>query len=60
MPASTVKGILHGGKTGHVYVNKADDCSLDPLFRGDGAAGKHVGAADRGRRAHAAGRQWRR
>ena len=22
-----VKGILHGGKTGHVYVNKADDCS---------------------------------
>jgi len=23
-----VKGILHGGKTGHVYVNKADDCSL--------------------------------
>ncbi len=24
----TVKGVLHGGKTGHVYVNKADDCSL--------------------------------
>ena len=24
----TVKGILHGGKTGHVYVNSADDCSL--------------------------------
>ncbi|XHM74188.1 PQQ-binding-like beta-propeller repeat protein (plasmid) [Mesorhizobium sp. ANAO-SY3R2] len=24
----TVKGILHGGKTGHIYVNKADDCSL--------------------------------
>ena len=24
----TVKGILHGGKTGHVYVHKADDCSL--------------------------------
>jgi alcohol dehydrogenase (cytochrome c) len=23
-----VKGILHGGKTGHVYVNSADDCSL--------------------------------
>ncbi len=23
-----VKGILHGGKTGHVYVNKADDCSM--------------------------------
>ncbi|MFT4793493.1 MAG: alcohol dehydrogenase (cytochrome c) [Paracoccaceae bacterium] len=22
-----VKGVLHGGKTGHVYVNKADDCS---------------------------------
>ena len=24
----TVKGILHGGKTGHVYVHNADDCSL--------------------------------
>ena len=24
----TVAGVLHGGKTGHVYVNKADDCSL--------------------------------
>ena len=24
----TVKGILHGGKTGHVYVHKASDCSL--------------------------------
>jgi alcohol dehydrogenase (cytochrome c) len=23
-----VKGILHAGKTGHVYVHKADDCSL--------------------------------
>ncbi len=23
-----VKGVLHGGKTGHVYVHKADDCSL--------------------------------
>lgn len=23
-----VKGILHGGKTGHVYVNRADDCSM--------------------------------
>jgi len=23
-----VKGILHGGKTGHVYVHKADDCSM--------------------------------
>ena len=25
---NTVKGILHGGKTGHVYVHKASDCSL--------------------------------
>lgn len=25
---SDVKGILHGGKTGNVYVNKADDCSM--------------------------------
>ena len=24
----SVKGVLHGGKTGHVYVHKADDCSL--------------------------------
>jgi len=24
----TVKGILHGGKTGHVYVHDASDCSL--------------------------------
>ena len=24
----TVNGVLHGGKTGHVYVHKADDCSL--------------------------------
>ncbi len=23
-----VKGVLHGGKTGHVYVHKADDCSM--------------------------------
>ncbi|NNE22157.1 MAG: PQQ-binding-like beta-propeller repeat protein, partial [Rhizobiales bacterium] len=25
---NTVDGVLHGGKTGHVYVHKADDCSL--------------------------------
>jgi len=25
---ATVDGVLHAGKTGHVYVNKADDCSL--------------------------------
>lgn len=25
---NAVKGILHGGKSGHVYVHKADDCSL--------------------------------
>jgi PQQ-dependent dehydrogenase (methanol/ethanol family) len=24
----TVKGILHGGKTGHVYVHNANDCNL--------------------------------
>jgi len=23
-----VKGVLHGGKTGHVYIHNADDCSL--------------------------------
>ena len=25
---STVPGVIHGGKTGHVYVHKRDDCSL--------------------------------
>lgn len=25
---NNVKGILHGGKTGHVYVHNADDCSM--------------------------------
>jgi PQQ-dependent dehydrogenase (methanol/ethanol family) len=25
---NTVPGVLHGGKTGHVYVHKRDDCSL--------------------------------
>ncbi len=24
----TVKGVLHGGKTGHVYVHRADNCDL--------------------------------
>ena len=34
-----IKGVLHAGKTGHVYVHDANDCSLDPLLRGDGVAG---------------------
>ena len=25
---TTVKGVLHGGKTGYVYVHRASDCSL--------------------------------
>ncbi|MDH3747559.1 MAG: PQQ-binding-like beta-propeller repeat protein [Gammaproteobacteria bacterium] len=25
---NSVKGVLHGGKTGYVYVHRADDCSL--------------------------------
>lgn len=25
---NVVKGILHGGKTGHIYIHNADDCSL--------------------------------
>lgn len=37
---STVKGVLHGGKTGYVYVNRADDCSLirfsDPMVSQEG------------------------
>jgi PQQ-dependent dehydrogenase (methanol/ethanol family) len=24
----TVKGVLHGGKTGHIYTHRADDCSM--------------------------------
>ncbi len=24
----TIPGVIHGGKTGHIYVNKRDDCSL--------------------------------
>lgn len=35
-----VKAILHGGKTGYVYVNRADDCSMirfsDPMVSQDG------------------------
>ena len=56
----TIPGVLHAGKTGHVYVHNRNDCIADPLFRGDGAAGEHVGAADQGRCPHAAGSQWRR
>jgi len=36
----TVPGVLHGGKTGYVYVHKRDDCSLirfsEPMVRQDG------------------------
>ena len=56
----TIPGVIHGGKTGHVYVHNRDDCSLIRFSDADGAAGEHVGAADQGRRAHAAGRQRRR
>lgn len=35
-----VKGLLHGGKTGYVYVHRADDCSLirfsDPMVSQEG------------------------
>jgi alcohol dehydrogenase (cytochrome c) len=35
-----VKGVLHGGKTGYVYVHRADDCSLirfsDPMVSQEG------------------------
>ena len=62
-----VDGVLHGGKTGHVYVHDRKRLQPDPLLRGDGAAGEHVGAAD-ARRARACcraptaasnGRRWR-
>ena len=39
---------------------RAQHRQADPLFRGDDPAGEHVGAADQGRRAHAAGRERRR
>ena len=55
-----VPAVIHGGKTGHVYVHNRKDCSLIRFSEADGAAGEHVDAADRGRRAHAARRQWRR
>ena len=36
----TVPGVIHGGKTGYVYVHKRDDCSLirfsEPMVRQDG------------------------
>ena len=39
---------------------RAQHRQADPLLRGDDPAGEHVGAADQGRRAHAAGRERRR
>ena len=55
-----IPGVLHAGKTGHVYVHDRKRLQPDPLLRSHGAAGEHVGAADEGRRAHAARRQRRR
>ena len=55
-----IPGVIHGGKTGHVYVHQRKDCSLIRFSAGNDPAGKHVGAADGGRRAHAAGRERRR
>ena len=57
---NTVPGVLHAGKTGYVYVHNRKDCSLIRFSEADDAAGEHVDAADRGRCADAAGRQWRR
>ena len=39
---------------------RAQHRQADPLLGGDDPAGKHVGAADQGRRAHASGRERRR
>ena len=55
-----VPAVLHAGKTGHIYVNRRDNCKQIRFSRGDGAAGEHVDAADRAGRPHAARRQWRR
>ena len=56
----TIPGVIHAGKTGHIYVHDRKDCSLIRFSDATGGAGEHVGLADQGRRAHAAGRQWRR
>ena len=62
-----IKGVLHAGKTGHVYVHDRQRLQPDPLLRRDGAAGEHVGPSD-ARKARACcpapmaasnGRRWR-
>ena len=55
----TIPGVIHAGKTGHIYVHDRKDCSLIRFSAGHGATGEHVGASDQGRRSHAAGREWR-
>ena len=52
--------VIHGGKTGPHLRPRAQHRQADPLLRSDDPAGEHVGAADQGRRADAAGRQRRR
>ena len=56
----TVQGVLHARQDRPRLRPRPRRLQPDPLLRGDGAAGEHVGAADEGRRAHAARRQWRR
>ena len=57
---NVIPGVIHGGKTGHVYVHNRKDCSLIRFSDADGGAREHVDAADDRRRPHASRRQWRR
>ena len=41
-----VRGVLHAGKTGHIYRPRPQGLQPDPLLGGDGPAGEHVGVAD--------------
>jgi alcohol dehydrogenase (cytochrome c) len=55
----TIPGVIHAGKTGHIYVNDRKDCSLI-RFSDAMVPGEHVGSSHQGRCTHAARRQRRR
>ena len=55
-----VPGIIHGGKTGHVYVHNRDDCSLIRFSEAMVAQENMWVRRHEQRRADVAGRQWRR
>jgi PQQ-dependent dehydrogenase (methanol/ethanol family) len=55
-----IPGVIHRRQDGACVRARPGDRAPDPLLAGDDSAGEHVDAADGGRRAHAAGREWRR